>query len=83
MARLLFTGGTLVTADGSFGTDVLVEGGTIAEAFDAWTEKAKDKALIDYGFRNLVYNDGEIVGEHGSGRFVERRSTATPLETKV
>jgi dihydropyrimidinase len=32
---------------------------------------------------NLVYKDGEIVGEHGSGKFVERRFTATPLEAKV
>jgi dihydropyrimidinase len=33
---------------------------------------------------NLVYKDGEIVGEHGSGRFVERVFTATRgLETKV
>ncbi|MDQ4082923.1 MAG: amidohydrolase family protein, partial [Actinomycetota bacterium] len=26
MGRLLFTGGTVITADGSFGADVLVEG---------------------------------------------------------
>src|SRR4051812_5740487 len=32
---------------------------------------------------NLVYKDGEIVGEHGSGRFVERRFTGTALEAKV
>jgi dihydropyrimidinase len=33
---------------------------------------------------NLVYKDGEIVGEHGSGRFVERIFTATRgLEAKV
>ena len=33
---------------------------------------------------NLVYKDGEILGEHGSGRFVERIFTATRgLEAKV
>jgi dihydropyrimidinase len=33
---------------------------------------------------NLVYKDGEILGEHGSGRFVERSFTATRgLEAKV
>jgi dihydropyrimidinase len=32
---------------------------------------------------NLVYRDGEIMGEHGSGRFIERSFTATGLEAKV
>jgi len=33
---------------------------------------------------NLIYKDGEIVGEHGSGRFVERIFTATRgLEARV
>jgi dihydropyrimidinase len=33
---------------------------------------------------NLVYKDGEIMGEHGSGRFVERSFTATRgLEARV
>jgi dihydropyrimidinase len=33
---------------------------------------------------DLVYKDGEILGEHGSGRFVERTFTATRgLEAKV
>ncbi|MBD0357851.1 MAG: amidohydrolase family protein, partial [Rubrobacter sp.] len=128
MGVLLFTGGTVVTADGSFGADVLVEdekivavgteisgegvetivdasgklvmpgfidahthmdmpfggtvtaddwaagtaaaaaggttmiidfalqeeGGTLAGAVEAWTEKARDKALIDYGFHVAV-----------------------------
>src|SRR3954462_1758051 len=127
MGRLLFTGGTILTADGSFGADVLVEdakivavgtdlsadgaetvdasgklvmpgfidahthmdmpfggtmtaddwatgtaaaaaggtttiidfalqeeGGTLAGAFETWTEKAKDKALIDYGFHVAI-----------------------------
>ena len=127
MGKLLFTGGTVVTADGSFGADVLVEGekivavgtdlsadgaeavdasgklvmpgfidahthmdmpfggtvtaddwatgtaaavaggttmiidfalqeegGTLAGAVEAWTEKAKDKALIDYGFHVAI-----------------------------
>jgi dihydropyrimidinase len=32
----------------------------------------------------LVYKDGEIIGEHGSGRFVERSFAATRgLEAKV
>jgi len=127
LGKLLFTGGTVVTADGSFGADVLVEGekivavgtdlsadgaevvdasgrlvmpgfidahthmdmpfggtvtaddwatgtaaavaggttmiidfalqeegGTLAGAVEAWTEKAKDKALIDYGFHVAI-----------------------------
>jgi dihydropyrimidinase len=127
MGVLLFTGGTVVTADGSFGADVLVEdekivaigadisedgvdavdasgklvmpgfidahthmdmpfggtvtaddwatgtaaaaaggtttivdfalqeeGGTLAGAVEAWTEKARDKALIDYGFHVAI-----------------------------
>ena len=127
MGKLLFTGGTVITADGSFGADVLVEGekivavgtdlaadgaeavdasgklvmpgfidahthmdmpfggtmtaddwatgtaaavaggttmiidfalqeegGTLAGAVEAWTEKAKDKALIDYGFHVAI-----------------------------
>ena len=32
---------------------------------------------------NLAYKDGEIVGEHGSGRFVERSFTVPGLEVKV
>jgi dihydropyrimidinase len=33
---------------------------------------------------NLVYRDGEVVGERGSGRFIERRFTATSgLEMRV
>jgi dihydropyrimidinase len=127
MGGLLFTGGTIVTADGSFEADVLVEdekivavgtniaangtetvdasgklimpgfidahthmampfggtmtaddwatgteaavaggtttiidfalqevGGTLAGAFDAWTEKARDRAVIDYGFHVAI-----------------------------
>jgi dihydropyrimidinase len=127
MGRLLFGGGALVTADGSFKADILVEdekivavgtelqgneaevvdasgklvmpgfvdahthmdmpfggtvtaddwatgtaaaaaggtttiidfalqeeGGTLAGAVEAWTEKAKDKALIDYGFHVAI-----------------------------
>ncbi|MCA1730343.1 MAG: dihydropyrimidinase [Actinobacteria bacterium] len=127
MGELLFAGGTVVTADGSFGADVLVEdekivaigaeiygdgvetvdasgklvmpgfidahthmdmpfggtmtaddwatgtaaavaggttmiidfalqeeGGTLARAVEAWTEKAQDKALIDYGFHVAI-----------------------------
>ncbi|MBA3471688.1 MAG: amidohydrolase family protein, partial [Rubrobacter sp.] len=127
MGSLLFTGGTIVTADGSFDADVLIEdekivavgtgiaangtetvdasgklimpgfidahthmampfggtvtsddwatgtaaavaggtttiidfalqeeGGTLAGAVEAWTEKARDKALIDYGFHVAI-----------------------------
>ncbi|MDQ3926894.1 MAG: dihydropyrimidinase [Actinomycetota bacterium] len=127
MGVLLFTGGTVVTPDGSFGADVLIEdekivaigaeisadgvetvdasgklimpgfvdahthmdmpfggtvtaddwetgtaaavaggtttivdfalqdeGGTLAEAVEAWTEKARNKALIDYGFHVAI-----------------------------
>lgn len=33
---------------------------------------------------NLIYKDGEVVGERGSGRFVERRFTATKgMEVRV
>ena len=32
---------------------------------------------------NLVYRDGELVGERGSGRFVERNFKATNVEVKV
>ena len=31
----------------------------------------------------LVYRDGEIVGEHGSGRFVERSFTAPDLTVRA
>jgi len=127
MSELLFTGGTVVTAEGSYRADVLVEdgrvsavgasidadgletvdasgllvmpgfidahthmdmpfggtmtaddwatgteaaaaggttmiidfalqevGGTLAGAFDAWTEKARDSAVIDYGFHVAI-----------------------------
>src|SRR4028119_1543969 len=127
MSELLFTGGTVVTAEGSYRADVLVEngrisavgasidadgiqtvdasgllvmpgfidahthmdmpfggtmtaddwatgteaaaaggtttiidfalqevGGTLAGAFDAWTEKARDRAVIDYGFHVAI-----------------------------
>ncbi|MGB3682495.1 MAG: dihydropyrimidinase [Rubrobacteraceae bacterium] len=127
MSKLLFTGGTVVTAEGSYPADVLVEdekivavgteleangaeevdasgklvmpgfidahthmdmpfggtmtaddwatgteaaaaggttmiidfalqevGGTLAGAFDAWTEKARDKAVIDYSFHVAI-----------------------------
>ena len=32
---------------------------------------------------NLVYKDGEVVGEHGSGRFIERSFSAPVLGAKV
>jgi len=32
---------------------------------------------------NLVYRDGEVVGERGSGRFVERSFKAANVEVKV
>ncbi|MBA3424438.1 MAG: dihydropyrimidinase [Rubrobacter sp.] len=31
----------------------------------------------------LVYRDGEVVGEHGSGRFVERKFTAAGMEVRA
>jgi dihydropyrimidinase len=55
--------GTAAAAAG--GTTMLIdfalqeEGGTLAGAVEAWSEKAKDKALIDYGFP---------VADHGSER---------------
>src|SRR5918997_617575 len=112
MSRLLFTGGTVVTAEGSFRAEVLVEdervdasgklvmpgfidahthmdmpfggtvtaddwatgtesaaaggttmiidfalqeeGGTLGGAIDEWTNKARDKAVIDYGFHVAI-----------------------------
>ncbi len=32
---------------------------------------------------NLVYRDGEVVGERGSGRFVERSFVAPGLEVRA
>ena len=32
---------------------------------------------------SLVYKDGEVVGEYGSGRFVERGFTTTGLQVRV
>ncbi len=140
MSRLLFTGGTVVTADGSFRADVLVEDEKIvavgidlpadgAETVDAsgrfvmpgfidahthmdmpfgGTVTADDWATATAGNRhgnvdytpyeevtfhggpasvcvqgNLVYRDGEVVGERGSGRFVERSCRAANVEVKV
>jgi dihydropyrimidinase len=106
MSRLLFTGGTVVTADGSFGAylrkGALVPGADIVlwdpELSTAVTAENRH-GNVDYtpyeGMTfdggpatvwvrgNLVYKDGEIVGEHGSGRFIERSFTATLLEAKV
>jgi dihydroorotase-like cyclic amidohydrolase len=107
LSRLLCTGGTVVTAEGSFRADVLVEGEKIvavgadlpancAETVDA---SGKLDGNVDYtpyeGMTfyeapasvyvrgNLVYRNGEVVGERGSGRFIER-SLATPgLEVGV
>ena len=62
------------------------EGRTLAGAIEEWTDKARDKALIDYGFHvaiTLVYGDGEVVGERGSGRFIERSLAAPGLEVRV
>src|SRR5215204_2796048 len=50
--------GTAAAAAG--GTTMIIdfalqeEGGTLAGALEAWTEKARDKALIDYGFHVAV-----------------------------
>ncbi len=62
------------------------EGRTLAGAIEEWTDKARDKTLIDYGFHvaiTLVYRDGEVVGERGSGRFIERSLAAPGLEVRV
>lgn len=32
---------------------------------------------------NLVYRDGEVLAERGSGKFIERSFTAPDLEVKV
>src|SRR5215217_3871696 len=61
-------GGTVTTDDWETGTAAAVaggtttivdfalqdEGGTLAEAVEAWTEKARNKALIDYGFHVAI-----------------------------
>jgi dihydropyrimidinase len=61
-------GGTMTADDWATGTEAAAaggtttiidfalqeEGGTLAGAFDAWTEKAKDKAVIDYGFHVAI-----------------------------
>ena len=61
-------GGTMTADDWATGTAAAVaggttmiidfalqeEGGTLAGAVEAWTEKAKDKALIDYGFHVAI-----------------------------
>src|SRR5215213_8247077 len=61
-------GGTVTADDWETGTAAAVaggtttivdfalqdEGGTLAEAVEAWTEKARNKALIDYGFHVAI-----------------------------
>jgi len=61
-------GGTVTADDWATGTEAAVaggttmlidfslqeEGGTLAGAVDAWTEKARGKAVIDYGFRVAI-----------------------------
>jgi dihydropyrimidinase len=61
-------GGTVAADDWATGTEAAVaggttmiidfalqeEGGTLAGAFDTWTEKARDKAVIDYGFHVAI-----------------------------
>lgn len=61
-------GGTVTADDWATGTEAAAaggttmiidfalqeEGGTLAGAFDTWTEKAKDKAVIDYGFHVAI-----------------------------
>jgi dihydropyrimidinase len=61
-------GGTVTADDWATGTEAAAaggttmiidfalqeEGGTLAEAFDTWTEKARDKAVIDYSFHVAV-----------------------------
>ena len=61
-------GGTVAADDWATGTEAAVaggtttiidfalqeEGGTLAGAFDTWTEKARGKAVIDYGFHVAI-----------------------------
>src|ERR671912_2571134 len=80
-------GGTVTADDWATGTEAAAaggttmiidfalqeEGGTLAEAFDTWTEKARDKAVIDYSFHVAVTDlRGEIKIElpHLAGRGV-------------
>ena len=90
MGRSLFTGGTVVTAEGSFRADVLVEDEKIvaigadlpangAETVDA-TGRLVMPGFID---AHTLYRDGEVVGERGSGRFIERSFAAPSLEVRA
>jgi len=146
MSGLLFSGGTVVSAEGSYRADVLVEdekivavgtnldtdgaetvdasgklvmpgfidahthmdmpfGGTVTA--DDWATGTEAAAAVENRHGNvdytpyegmefhggptavyvrggLVYRDGEVVGERGSGRFVERSFAATEgLEVRV
>src|SRR4028119_1115191 len=61
-------GGTMTADDWATGTEAAAAGGTttiidfalqevggtLAGAFDAWTEKARDRAVIDYGFHVAI-----------------------------
>ncbi|MEJ7816783.1 MAG: amidohydrolase family protein, partial [Rubrobacter sp.] len=61
-------GGTVTADDWATGTEAAAAGGTtmiidfalqeagstLAEAFDTWTGKARDKAVIDYGFHVAI-----------------------------
>ena len=61
-------GGTMTADDWATGTEAAAaggttmiidfalqeEGGTLAGAFDAWTEKSRDKAVIDYSFHVAI-----------------------------
>ncbi len=96
MGRLLFAGGTLVAAEGSYRADVVrdpvlpvmapaenrhgnvdhtpCEGMTVTDV--------PPTAVCVCG--NLVYRDGEVVGERGSRRLVERSFAATGgMEVRV
>ena len=100
MSRLLFTGGCIESADGSFQADV--PGADIV----LWDPALQMTATVDnrhgnadytphegmsfhggpasvYVRGNLVYRDGEVIGERGSGKFVERSFKAANVEVKV
>jgi dihydropyrimidinase len=102
LSKLLFTGGCIGSADGSFRADVPVADADIV----LWDPDLQLTATVDnrhgnadytphegmsfhcgpasvYVRGNLVCRDGEVIGERGSGKFVERSFKAANVEVKV